>query len=78
MMNKELLELRGLLHKRGICATSRAREPILPFGQAHEKVAEQLITKTIELCDQNNIGFRVLRICCIVNIGAKIGRVYTE
>ena len=41
-----------LLHKQGIYATSRVREPILPFDQVHEKVAEQLITKTIELCEQ--------------------------
>jgi dihydrodipicolinate synthase/N-acetylneuraminate lyase len=41
-----------LLYKQGIYATSRVREPILPFDQVHEKVAEQLITRTMELCEQ--------------------------
>jgi dihydrodipicolinate synthase/N-acetylneuraminate lyase len=41
-----------LLHKQGIYATSRVREPILPFDPVHERVAEQLIARTMELCRQ--------------------------
>ncbi len=41
-----------LLHKQGIYATSRVREPILPFDEAHERTAEQLIERTRELCEQ--------------------------
>ena len=41
-----------LLHKQGIYATSRVREPVLPFDQVHEKLADQLIERTIELCRQ--------------------------
>jgi dihydrodipicolinate synthase/N-acetylneuraminate lyase len=41
-----------LLHKQGIYATARVREPIIPFDPIHERVAEQLIEKTIALCRQ--------------------------
>jgi 4-hydroxy-tetrahydrodipicolinate synthase len=41
-----------LLHEQGIYATSRVREPILPFDPIHEKVAEELIAKTLDLCRQ--------------------------
>jgi dihydrodipicolinate synthase/N-acetylneuraminate lyase len=39
-----------LLHQQGFYATSRVREPILPFDQIHVKTAENLIERTIELC----------------------------
>ena len=39
-----------LLHRQGIYATARVREPILPFDPVHEAVAEELIRRTIELC----------------------------
>ena len=41
-----------LLHRQGIYATSRVREPILPFDPVHERVADQLIERIIELCGQ--------------------------
>ncbi|UCF99322.1 MAG: dihydrodipicolinate synthase family protein [Spirochaetaceae bacterium] len=41
-----------LLYKQGIYATPRVREPILPFDEVHEKVADQLIGRVIELCRQ--------------------------
>ena len=41
-----------LLYKQGIYSTARVREPILPFDPIHERVAEQLIEKTIALCGQ--------------------------
>ena len=41
-----------LLHRQRIYATSRVREPILPFDRVHERVADQLIERTIELCRQ--------------------------
>jgi len=40
------------LHPQGICAAPRVREPILPFDEVHEKVAEELILRVIELCRQ--------------------------
>jgi 4-hydroxy-tetrahydrodipicolinate synthase len=39
-----------LLYAQGIYSTPRVREPILPFDEVHEKLAEELIQKTIELC----------------------------
>jgi 4-hydroxy-tetrahydrodipicolinate synthase len=41
-----------LLHKQGIYATARVREPILSFDPVHERVTGELIAKTIELCRQ--------------------------
>jgi 4-hydroxy-tetrahydrodipicolinate synthase len=41
-----------LLHKQGIYATSRVREPILPFDQVHQRIADRLIDRAIELCAQ--------------------------
>ena len=41
-----------LLYRQGIYATSRVRQPILPFDPVHEAVADQLIERTIELCRQ--------------------------
>jgi len=41
-----------LLHKQGIYATSRVREPILPFDPIHVRLADQLIERTIDLCRQ--------------------------
>jgi hypothetical protein len=41
-----------LLHKQEIYATSRVREPILPFDPIHERMAEQLIERVVELCLQ--------------------------
>ena len=41
-----------LLHRQGIYATPRVREPILSFDPVHEAVADQLIRRTIELCRQ--------------------------
>lgn len=41
-----------LLHRQGIYATSRVRGPILPFDPVHERVADQLIERIIELCGQ--------------------------
>jgi 4-hydroxy-tetrahydrodipicolinate synthase len=39
-----------LLHRQGVYATSRVREPILPFDPVHEEVAGQLIDRAIDLC----------------------------
>ena len=41
-----------LLHRQGIYSTPRVRQPILPFDEVHEKVAEELIGRAIELCRQ--------------------------
>ena len=41
-----------LLHEQGIYATPRVREPILHFDPAHEKIAQELIAKTLDLCRQ--------------------------
>jgi dihydrodipicolinate synthase/N-acetylneuraminate lyase len=41
-----------LLHRQGIYATPRVREPILPFDPTHQEVAEELIRRVIELCGQ--------------------------
>ena len=41
-----------LLHKQGIYATSRVREPILPFDQVHQRIADRLIDRAVELCAQ--------------------------
>jgi 4-hydroxy-tetrahydrodipicolinate synthase len=41
-----------LLYKQGIYATSRVRKPILTFDQVHQRLADQLIERTIELCGQ--------------------------
>ena len=38
-----------LVQKQGLFATSNVREPILPFDSYHEKIAEELIDKAIEL-----------------------------
>lgn len=38
-----------LVHKQGLFSTSHVREPILPFDSYHEKVAEELIDKAIDL-----------------------------
>ena len=39
-----------LLHRQGIYSTPRVREPILPFDPTHEKIAQELIAKTLDLC----------------------------
>ena len=41
-----------LLHRQGIYATERVREPILPFDAVHEKVAQELIGRVIALYRQ--------------------------
>jgi 4-hydroxy-tetrahydrodipicolinate synthase len=40
-----------LVHKQGIFATDKIRQPILPFDDYHIKVADELIVKSIELAD---------------------------
>ena len=39
-----------LLHSQGIYAGAGVREPILPFDAIHQRVAGELILRTIELC----------------------------
>lgn len=41
-----------LLHRQGIYSTTRIRQPVLPFDEVHERVAEELIRRVIELCRQ--------------------------
>lgn len=41
-----------LLHRQGLYATPRVREPILPFDGVHEKIAAELIERVIELCQK--------------------------
>ena len=41
-----------LLQRQGVYATSRVREPILPFDPIHGEVADQLIDRAMELCEQ--------------------------
>ena len=41
-----------LLYRQGIYSTPRVRQPILPFDEVHERVAEELIRRAIELCRQ--------------------------
>jgi 4-hydroxy-tetrahydrodipicolinate synthase len=41
-----------LLHRQGIYATPRVREPILPFDPVHEQIADDLIERAINLCSE--------------------------
>jgi 4-hydroxy-tetrahydrodipicolinate synthase len=41
-----------LLHRQGIYATPRVRDPILPFDDIHEKVSAELIEHVINLQDE--------------------------
>ena len=41
-----------LLHRQGTYATSRARQPILPFDEIHEKLARQLIEYVMALIEE--------------------------
>lgn len=38
-----------LLHRQGVYSTARVREPILPFDGYHERIAEELIARAIDL-----------------------------
>jgi dihydrodipicolinate synthase/N-acetylneuraminate lyase len=41
--------LKHLLYKQGIYATARVRQPILPFDEVHEQLAEKHILRVIQL-----------------------------
>lgn len=44
-----------LVNRQGLFSTSRVREPILPFDQYHERIADELINRAIELSNSLNI-----------------------
>lgn len=44
--------LKRLLHVQGIYATPRVRQPIVPFDDVHERLAEELIERAIRLEDE--------------------------
>jgi len=41
-----------LLHREGVYATSRVREPVLPFDAVHERIADELIALVLQLTDE--------------------------
>jgi len=43
-----------LVHAQGIFSTPNVREPILPFDKYHEKIADELIGKAIQICESLN------------------------
>ena len=45
-----------LLHRQGIYATARVREPILPFDARHERIAEELIDYAMRLTEDLGCG----------------------